>query len=367
MISALSVSGMKRWNIFNGVYISELERISMAATTKKQHYVWRKYLVPWTNNGSPDTGKVFVYRKKAKGTQQVIEQRELMKIGFENYFYDISGFTKKDISVYKQFLAYIQKDQLIQFGVNMEALELADIQKDFIEKEIMCTAESIDNSYHFLDQLKSKDPSFYRDSTKQVLINTLRDEITNRILFQEQVLSDQELIQKVVECMDDIDTPDLKYEFNLFFCVQYFRSPKIHGNFSKSFEDFRKLSSNLSDLKTNFFVKLITLYYAQKMALNITQNLKSKLIVYENRTEIPFITGDTPIVAYPSSSAQLTRLYYPISPKIAVNMMISNIFPFEENRVILIDDASKVKEFNDMLYKNCVNEVYANDNRLCPA
>lgn len=125
----------------------------MATTTKKQHYVWRKYLVPWTNNGSLDTGKIFVYRKKLRGTQQAIEQRELMKIGFENYFYDISGFSKKDLNVYEQFFAYIQKDRLIQFGINMETLERANVQKDFIEKEIMCSAEEIDNSYHFLERL----------------------------------------------------------------------------------------------------------------------------------------------------------------------------------------------------------------------
>lgn len=344
--------------------MSRLERVSMATTTKKQHYVWRKYLAPWTNNGSLDTGKIFVYRKKTRGTQQVIEQRGLMKIGFENYFYDISGFTKKDIRVYEQFLAYIQKDQLIQFGVNTETLELANSQKDFIEKEIMCSAEDIDNSYHFLDLLKSKNPSFYQDSTAQVLINTLKDEIINRVMFQEQVLSDQELIQKMVECADDIDTPDLKYEFNLFFCIQFFRSPKIHGNLSKSFEDFKKLSPDYSDLKANFFVKLITLYYAQKMALNITQNLKSKLVVYENRTALPFITGDTPIVVHPRSSAQLTVFYYPISPEIAVSMMISNIFSFKENEVVPIDDVSKVKAFNNMLYENCFNEVYANDNKI---
>lgn len=326
----------------------------MAATTKKQHYIWRKYLVPWTNNGSLKTGKIFVYRKNPRGAQQVIEQRELMKIGVENYFYDISGFTKKDLSAYEQFLAYIEKDQLIQFGVDMENLELANTQKDFIEKEIMCSAESIDNSYHFLDQLKSKNPSFYQDSTAQVLINTLRNEIKSRILFQEQILSDQELLQRMVKCTDNIDTPDLKYEFNLFFCIQYFRSPKIHGNLSKSFEDFKKLSPDYSDLKVNFFVKLITLYYAQQMALNITQNLSSKLVIHENRTSLPFITGDTPIVVHPISSARLTRLYYPISPEIAVSMMISNMFPLRENEVVLIDNISKVKEFNDMLCENCV-------------
>lgn len=111
-------------------------------------------------------------------------------------------------------------------------------------------------------------------------------------------------------------------------------------------------------------MKLITLYYAQKMALNITQNLKSKLVVYENRTALPFITGDTPIVVHPRSSAQLTVFYYPISPEIAVSMMISNIFSFKENEVVPIDDVSKVKAFNDMLYENCFNEVYANDNKI---
>ncbi len=339
----------------------------MAATTKRQHYVWRKYLVPWTDNRSLDTGKIFVYRKNPRGAQQAIEQRELMKIGFENYFYDISGFTKKDISAYKQFLAYIQKGQLIQFGVDMENVELANTQKDFIEKEIICFGESIDNSYHFLEQLKSKNPSFYQDSSAQVLINTLRDEIRSRILFQEQILSDQELFQKTIECTDDLDAPDLKYEFNLFFCMQYFRSPKIHDNLLKAFEDFKKLSSDYSDLKANFFVKLITLYYAQKMALNITQNLRSTLVIYENRTLLPFITGDTPIVAYPNSSAQLTVLYYPISPEIAVSMMISNMFPLKENEVVPIENVSKAKEFNDMLCGNCVNEVYANDYKVLDA
>lgn len=339
----------------------------MATTTKKQHYIWRKYLAPWTNNENLDTGKIFVYRKKPRGTQQIIEERELMKIGFENYFYDISGFTKKDISVYEQFLAYLQKDQLIQFGVNKKTLDLADTQKDFIEKEIMCSAENIDNSYHFLDRLKLKDPSFYRDSASQVLMNTLRVEIVNRIMLQKRILSDQELFQKAAECIDDIYAPDLKYEFNLFFWSQYFRSPKIHDNFLKSFEDFKKLSPNYSDLKANFFVNLITVYYAQKMALNITQNLKSNLLIYENRTALPFITGDTPIVTRPNSSAQLTVLYYPISPKIAINMMISNMFQLDENEVIQIDSPSEIKVLNDLLCENCVNEVYANNNEILSA
>ena len=119
-----------------------------------------------------------------------------------------------------------------------------------------------------------------------------------------------------------------------------------------------------SDLKANLFVNLIAIYYAQTMALNITQNFKAKLVVYENRTTLPFITGDTPIVVHPSSSAQMTVFYYPISPEIAVSIVISNMLPFKENMVVPIDDLSKVKMFNDIVYKNCLNEVYANDNEI---
>lgn len=100
------------------------------------------------------------------------------------------------------------------------------------------------------------------------------------------------------------------------------------------------------------------------MALNITQNVKSKLVICENRTVLPFITGDTPIVVKPGSSAQLTVLYYPISPEISVNMVISNVFALKENKVVPIDDVSMVKSLNDMLYKNCFNEVYANDDKI---
>ena len=140
----------------------------MGTTIKKQHYIWRKYLIPWTNNNL-ETGTIFVYRKNPRGTQQVIEQRELMKIGFENYYYDISGFTDKDISIFKQFIEYLQENQIIKLDFSLSNWNFAKIQKDFIEKEIISEIEHIDNFHGFLEQLKSKNHSFYKDSIGQIL------------------------------------------------------------------------------------------------------------------------------------------------------------------------------------------------------
>lgn len=332
----------------------------MSTTTKKQHYVWRKYLIPWTDNRDLETGKILVYRKKPRGTQQAIEQRELMKIGFENYYYDISGFAGKDFSVYKQFIDYIQKDQFLKFDIDMDDLNLAKTQKDFIEKEVICSSEDIDNTYGFLDKLKAKDISFYQDSSVQKLLNTLKEEIYRRILFQECTISDDDLLEETIKNISHLGEADLKYEFILFFCMQYFRSPKIHDNLFKSFTEFKKLSDEFSDLNEKFYVNLITLFFAQSMALNITQNLKSALVLYENKTAIPFITGDTPIVALPNSTAQFTALYYPISPKIAVHMIVSNIFSLKDH-VVTINESSKILERNKVLFENCVNEIYSNN------
>lgn len=58
---------------------------------KKQHYVWRKYLSKWTDSGDIK-GKLFVLRKAPKGNQEEIEFRELEKVGFEKFYYDIMDF-----------------------------------------------------------------------------------------------------------------------------------------------------------------------------------------------------------------------------------------------------------------------------------
>ena len=109
---------------------------------------------------------------------------------------------------------------------------------------------------------------------------------------------------------------------------------------------------------------MLTIFYAQKVALNVTQNLKSALIIYENKTVIPFITGDTPIVIIPNSNDHLTIYYYPISPKIAVCLGVSNVRQLEENRNIIMEESCRVIELNNILYKNCVNEVYSNSKEV---
>ena len=92
----------------------------MGNTVKKQHYVWRKYLSEWTDSGDRFKGKLFVLRKAPKGNQKEIEFCELEKVGFEKFYYDITGFKEIDISAYrtsdirKYILKYISSVPICQ-------------------------------------------------------------------------------------------------------------------------------------------------------------------------------------------------------------------------------------------------------------
>ena len=62
---------------------------AMNQTTKKQHYIWRSYLAPWTNNNS-NTGKIFCFRDNK------VFPVSLMNIAHENYFYGIKELSKAE-------------------------------------------------------------------------------------------------------------------------------------------------------------------------------------------------------------------------------------------------------------------------------
>lgn len=327
----------------------------MTNVTKKQHYVWRNYLVPWTHNQELKTGKIYVFRKNPRGGQAKIEHQILTKIGYEKFFYDISAFSEKDIIVYNKFLEFFQRESNISFALNEEEIKNANEERDFIEKIAMCPAENIDNKYHFREKLMNKNISFYKDSVCREIADLFQKAMIDSILYQEKVLSDEVAFELFEYAMQNLEKEDLKYEFNLFVSMQYFRTPRIHKNLSNSFDEIKKKSSDLSELNTKFSINLMALFFAQKMALNMTYKLNMSMELYINNSSVTFITGDTPVVNI-SNNKNIAEIYYPISPNVAIKLING-----KNNMLITIDETKKniVETFNAKLYENCVNEVYS--------
>ena len=100
----------------------------------------------------------------------------------------------------------------------------------------------------------------------------------NSILFSiyGEEISEREVNDLVKEFSIE-GTVDLKYEFNRFFCMQYFRSPRVHANTKKNIEELKQDYEAINDMNLNFFTNMMMVYFAERMALNITRNFKSSI------------------------------------------------------------------------------------------
>lgn len=347
----------------------------MGNVTKSQHYVWRKYLAAWTDNKSIESGQIYVLRKKLRGTQERFEERQLTKVGCENYYYDITGFDSKSVEVLKQLLSYMQRNNLIKLQINPSILSDANIQKDFIEKFVMCEVERIELKNDFFDKICKKDLSFYEDSGQQKILDQMRKDIFRSILEQTEI-PQEKLLETVQIFLDqDWENPDSKFAFHEFFCMQYFRTPTVRNALYDSIRSIKEKHSELEFIDEDFYVTMLSIYYSTLMALNLTQDFDTFMWVYENKTNVPFITGDCPIVVLSNNndSKEATIFHYPISPQFAAEIIVCNknslLSQYKKNTSFTIEPVlvNIINNVNIQLAKNCHNEIYSNDKELLSA
>mgnify|MGYP000911364696 CR=1 FL=1 len=334
----------------------------MDSVVKKQHYIWRKYLRPWTDNQESTEGSLYVWRKQTRGTQASTEYRKVTTIGFENYYYDMTNFSDKDKTTLQAFLAYMQKDFPIRLEIRPEVFEKAVSQKDFMEKEVMCLHEDIENEGKFLKHLINKDYSFYEDSSIQKFMFQLKKEIWRRIFYQCKSIPDNELIRRGTETLKNFDGENPKFDFNKFFYMQYFRTPKRRQELKNSFEEFKRVK-NHKDLDTRFFINMLSLYVSARVSLTVTQRFHTAIWLFDNQTETPFITGDSPIMNLfkVEEDSKTSIMYYPVSPKVAI--MLATTSTEIRNTTCVLDNSQEelVKELNQRLALYCLNEIYSDN------
>ena len=330
--------------------------------TKKQHYVWRGYLKRWNEN-EDRFGKVYVYRKNVLGNQPEIEYSLLENIGFRKYFYDMTGFSKADVSVFSQLIAHIQKDNLVPLGLNHELLGNANAERDFIET-LIGQYEDIDNKHQFLDKIISGDLSFYQDSLVQETLNELYDEAKNAF-FGSRKKSDDELMEDTLNAMEHIEDENLKHEFHRFFFMQYHRTPVILENQVKNFETLKSQDSTIKDININFHTNSLMIFFVETIAINMSNKMHTWIERYNNKTNIPFVTTDTPVVNLTGKEfLEKNEFYYPISPKIAIKLCVTSKeskYSKEKNTYLDITDENEVKKLNLTTAKNCYNEVFSDE------
>lgn len=289
----------------------------MNTETKKQHYVWRKYLNPWKLN--TEDRKIWTLIIKHNKVAYV----SLMDVAQASYFYKMNELTPIEIhacrNFAKQFPSFTQPfaDALIK---GYEA----------ISSNRMTENDKRDFALHLIDNMQSH-----------------YERMGNQLLR--------------CKCLDDLRNIQDKYQAVFYLCVQYGRTNKMRESGIVGYKD--------SPLKREFYNKVFP-FISLLVATTIGHNLfvtNPRYVFVRNDTSIPFITCDQPVINLKkddfdeNGDVKDFELYYPISPSAAI--IISRNHLLDEYSEILADK-SFVKDKNEKMCENASLYIFANNEEI---
>lgn len=281
-----------------------MSRISvMYNDVKKQHYVWEFYLKAWCFEGN----KVWC-RRNGKifntSTENVAQERR---------FYEITPLTKDEIG-------FIE----------------AGIQK--------CPVEN-----HYILNLKLSnliDFSSNDNSCKNALENEFAD------MEQRTVPILQSIKNGVIDVLNNQYDKNI---FSIFLGMQYTRTPKCR------YGKINCLSEGRFQISNNFSFYWSYIFFSDSISSWISS---AKVSLLKNKTNIPFITGDQPVIniksEYNNTPAKEIQLYYPISPKLALLFDEKELFenPISVDDVLFYNE--KIKQASEALIVGNKKETLEN-------
>jgi hypothetical protein len=305
----------------------------MSDLKKRQHYVWRHYLLPWTDGES-----IWTYFKE----QDKIVKPGLMGVAQEKYFYGLEDFTDEEINFLKTFVD--KTSPLALKGLNSDLLALFT-STSILKRKLAANTNSKVNTALIASEIKKLEANAMEDA------HCIMEGLGSKII-QCRGLDD----------LKELNKDDNLFEAIMFLCVQYFRTKSRRKSALKNFDGERL--QELAEKSWN----IIGFVLATTVARSISLDKNLKFIFIENNTAIPFITGDQPIFnilgdkADEQGDVQELELYYPLTPKCAVYLH------FNPEQVNLyeskIAEEEYVKFLNEKVFENADYYVFANNEEI---
>lgn len=279
---------------------------------KNQHYVWKHYLKPWTNN------------------EQICCLRNNKSFFTTN---------SKNVAVQKFFY---------------ESTKLTEVDNKFIEAYL--------NQFH---------PSAFQSLNRLI---SMYDETTNWDEYLQKCgLEDFHGIVETdfIPLLDKVYKGDLSFlknvenlnKFGFFIGCQYMRTNKMKKAILETLGSFKNLS-NISipnyyhNLNFKGIADVILLFKSDIIGNWIFSNGFVQII--DNCTDINFITGDQPVINIKSDRDQKENpmgfeLYYPISPRKALYIQNNDI----KEKKKCITEESRVRFLNDRIHHHHQEQIFA--------
>ncbi|NTE03163.1 DUF4238 domain-containing protein [Agrobacterium tumefaciens] len=253
--------------------------------TKGQHFVWRKYLENWSVKD-----KVFVKYIK----RNVLTSSSTSKILRENYMYEFPILNELDLGELKRFIS----------NLNFNDGEVDEIFLNFVT--IVSRAFRVGKlPNNDIPKIKN---GFFRKTIKEGF----------EPFYTQTELLGQDLVA-ITSAEELASLLSIDYsKISLFLLLQYFRTQnmksKLSNLLSKDSEPLRKAKSLLTPIL---------------MAYDIaSQKTPSFKLLVNNSTE-SFVTSEQPVINIARDTDEKGNyldfvLYYPINPKLAIEVSFSN-------------------------------------------
>lgn len=299
----------------------------MSNLKKKQHYVWRKYLRAWTNDES-----IWTFLKE----QNKVLRIGLMGVAQERFFYELVDFSEKEEIFLEKFIRHISHESIVELNIDFLTLFTSHYK---LRKEL---AESTKLNDTKKAELETK--------IREIEVNSMED---SHCIFESFGI-------KITNCRNPIDLKFLEnendfFETMMFLSFQYFRTKKMKKAVLMSFENEEKNS-------VEKFWNIVSYSMSTTLGRRLSINQKLKILVFDNQSEINFLTNDQPIFnilgenvdeeGYPNE----LELYYPISPKLAISIHFKNQKDKIENIQI---NENLVNYFNEKMIENSNEFIFA--------
>jgi len=276
----------------------------MEKNKKKQHYVWKYYLKPWTTDD-----KIWCKRNST------IFKTSLENIAQERYFYKTTPLNEFEKNI---ITAIIRTTPPENHSLLMQDFEfynaISNSSDDYTRKNGIEDIHSLieNNFYPFLQSLYKKNLSFLNINDKKVSF---------MYNIAQQYSRTKSMHERPVKALNNLPIdPPKEYE----------------GNFD-----------NEKIVKALMFI-----FFAETMGNWLYEKVK----IYFIETDFEFIASDQPIINIHSTTdytyAKNLELYYPITPHLAL------FFTDKEfcNKKI---DESETYKYNKLLYSKSYEQVYA--------
>jgi hypothetical protein len=335
--------------------------------TRRQHYVWQKYLEPWKKDE-----KVWVYREGSifnPSTKNVLLEKDMYKVYTLNntekkyldlimmdYRKDVDKIVLEEMS-FLDLLGYLDK---INPGV------LLYFFQDKLGLEVRHRGQKLDLSSIIKDLIVNNPPKL-----KEQII-----ELTDKFRIQhgEDLMSLNEnagskymekLLSSDISFFDN-NNPDL-LEFYIFLMSQLLRTSKMRRGLSNALNErkneFQKAVGSSEDIEGYKVFSHMVHGLITKSSIGLYSDKNMRISLFESKG-LHFLTSDQPVFNINSDFDEngmhkSMDIFMPISPSKAI--LVSP--KLEENKVLEICD-SEVNRYNELIIKNSHNLIVSDTRHI---